>query len=171
MKTALASLCLVLAACSPLLASLPSVASPPSIELQQNAANAQTAVIVMERTACFGSCPAYRLTIAGDGRVTYEGIAFVATQGTKTAQISPEQVEDLVTEFEKANFFRLKNEYTVNVTDLPGTKTAITLDGRSKQVWHYGSVGDPNLDNAPPALSRLEEAIDQAVNVKQWVGR
>jgi Domain of unknown function (DUF6438) len=182
MKLAIAGFYLVLAAYSPVLAGLPSRANSAAQapQVAQAAANqtpanqtpvGQDAVITMERTACFGSCPAYRLTIHGNGQVTYEGIAFVATQGTQTIQLSPEQVQSLIHEFEQANFFQLKDAYAVEVTDLPGTRTSITLNGRSKQIWHYGSVGDPNLDNAPPALSNLERAIDQAVNVSQWVGR
>ena len=173
MKLALAGLCLVLAASSPSLVDLPSIASSapasPKAAIAQNAA-LQDAVITMERTACFGYCPTYRLTIHGNGQVTYEGIAYVATKGTKTIQLSPEQVQSLIAQFEQANFFQLKDSYAVDVTDLPGTRTSITLNGRSKEIWHYGSVGDSNLDNAPSALSNLERAIDQAVNVSQWVG-
>jgi Domain of unknown function (DUF6438) len=171
MKLALAGFCLVLAACSPLLAEVPSIASAPQAAQVAQAIADPDAVITMERTACFGYCPAYRLTIHGNGQVTYEGIAFVATQGTQTIQLSPEQVQSLIREIEQANFFQLKDAYAVEMTDLPGTRTSVTLNGRSKEVWHYGSVGDPNLDNAPAALSNLERVIDQAVNVNQWVGR
>ena len=176
MKLALAGFCLVLTTCSPLLAEVPSIASavaqaPQPAQALQQPAIAQDAVITMERTACFGTCPVYRLTIQGNGQVTYEGIAFVATQGTKTIQLSSEQVQSLFHQAEQANFFQLKDTYAVELTDLPGARTSITLNGHSKQIWHYGSVGDPNLDNAPAALSNLEKAIDQTVNVSQWVGR
>ena len=40
-------------------------------------------VITLERTACFGVCPVYKLTIYGDGRVLYDGIRFVRTEGPK----------------------------------------------------------------------------------------
>jgi hypothetical protein len=37
------------------------------------AADYSNMVITLERTACFGTCPIYRLTIQGNGQVVYEG--------------------------------------------------------------------------------------------------
>ena len=39
-------------------------------------------VITLERTACFGTCPIYKLTVYGDGRVEYEGERFVTVTGS-----------------------------------------------------------------------------------------
>ncbi|HEY9641961.1 MAG TPA: DUF6438 domain-containing protein [Coleofasciculaceae cyanobacterium] len=126
-------------------------------------------VVSLERTACFGACPVYQLTVYGDGRVVYNGQAFVAVQGQRTAQISPEQVQKLVKAIEAANFFSLAEQYTVEATDLPGAWTSVTLNGQSKRIWRYGSTGDPALDNAPRALTELEQTIDTIANSQQWV--
>jgi hypothetical protein len=128
-------------------------------------------VVSLERTACFGTCPVYQLTIYGDGRVVYDGKAFVAVQGQRTAQISPEQVQQLVKAIEAARFFSLSEKYTVDATDLPGAWTSVTLNGQSKRIWRYGSTGNPELDNAPPALTQLEQAIDAIANSQQWVSQ
>jgi len=128
------------------------------------------AVITLERTACFGTCPVYQLTIYGDGKVVYEGKAFVTVTGRHTAQISPEQVQQLVTAFKTANFFSLENQYVVGATDLPGAWTSITSNGQSKRVWRYGSSDNPELNNAPRSLTELENQIDKIVNSQQWVG-
>ena len=151
-------LCLALAACGG-----PPAQSPTPIYTDL--------VIMMERTVCFGACPAYRLTIYGDGRVVYEGKAFVAVEGTQTTQISAEKVQELVVAFEKAGFFSLEDSYTVPATDLPTTITSITLDGQSKRISHYGIGGNPEVDNAPKELYELENKIDEIVNSEQWVGR
>lgn len=162
-----ASLCLTLLACSPLaIAATPTV---PPIAQAQSSAPTTSALITMERTPCFGSCPAYRLTVYGDGRVVYDGLAFVATEGRRTAQLEPAQVQSLIAAVERADFFKLNDEYIVDATDLPGTRTAIALNGRTKTVWRYGSAGDASLDNAPRSLSELENAIDAIVNSQQWV--
>src|SRR5712691_7505714 len=34
-------------------------------------------VITLERTMCYGTCPAYTLRITGDGSVEYEGMRYV----------------------------------------------------------------------------------------------
>ncbi|HEY9627533.1 MAG TPA: DUF6438 domain-containing protein [Coleofasciculaceae cyanobacterium] len=140
------------------------------VEAEEPAAAANETVITLERTACYGPCPVYELTVYGDGKVVYEGRAFVAAQGRRTAQISPEQVQQLVTAFETANFFALKDQYAVEVTDLPGAWTSIRLNGQSKRVWRYGSIDNPELNNAPRSLSDLESQIDQIVNSQQWIG-
>ena len=36
-------------------------------------ADLATLTIQLERTGCFGSCPAYSITMHGDGRVEYSG--------------------------------------------------------------------------------------------------
>ena len=43
--------------------------------------------VTMQRTTCFGPCPAYRVALADDGKVTFTGIAFVQTKGTISAQL------------------------------------------------------------------------------------
>ncbi|HXQ34312.1 MAG TPA: DUF6438 domain-containing protein, partial [Anaerolineales bacterium] len=68
-------------------------------------------VITMERTVCRGTCPAYKLTIEGNGTVIYEGQDFVQVKGKQTAGLSPAQIQDLVSAFEQAKFFTL-TDYT-----------------------------------------------------------
>ena len=70
--------------------------------------------ITLERTACYGTCPVYKLTITGDGMVVYEGRDFVEVKGEQTSSISPAQVQDLVDAFEQANFLSL-HDYTEQV--------------------------------------------------------
>ena len=36
-------------------------------------ADLKTVTILLDRTACYGTCPAYKVTIHGDGRVEYTG--------------------------------------------------------------------------------------------------
>ncbi|MCI0516543.1 MAG: DUF6438 domain-containing protein, partial [Woeseiaceae bacterium] len=38
--------------------------------------------ITLERTACYGTCPMYKVTIASEGAVTFEGQRFTKTIGT-----------------------------------------------------------------------------------------
>jgi hypothetical protein len=52
-----------------------------------------------------GSCPAYTVTVHGDGKVEYEGWFFVAVSGHHQAQVSPQAVRTLFDAFFKADFF------------------------------------------------------------------
>ncbi len=122
-------------------------------------------VITMERTACHGTCPIYKLTIQGNGTVIYEGQDFVQVKGKQTASLSPAQIQELVSAFERAKFFTLSDYTHEDATDSPSVITSITLKGKTKNVNHY--YGD---NAAPQSLFDLESKIDEVTNSKQWTG-
>ena len=51
--------------------------------------------IQLQRTACYGWCPAYSVEISGDGTVLYFGERFVATKGAKSWTIPQDKVRAL----------------------------------------------------------------------------
>jgi hypothetical protein len=127
-------------------------------------------VITLERTTCYGTCPAYKLTIHGDGALVYEGKKFVRVAGAQETKIDSAAVADLVQAFTDADYFALKDHYNsihnadgteTVVTDLPTAYTSLTLHGRHKSVEDY--VG------APKALEQLERRIDEVAGSKRWV--
>ncbi len=122
-------------------------------------------IITLERTACYGFCPIYSLTIRGNGSVIYEGENFVETVGKAETVISKEKVEQLISEFEKSDYDSFKDSYTERtITDAPSVITSITKDGKTKTIEHYH--GD---FNAPEELTELEDKIDEIVNSEQWI--
>ena len=132
---------------------------------QSNASNNQDVVITLERTACFGTCPVYSLTIRGDGTVVYDGKEFVEVKGTTETTISQDQVDQLISEFEKVDYFSLNDNYTERtITDAPTVITSIRLNGKIKTIKHYH--GDLS---APEKLAELEDRIDEIVNSDQWI--
>ena len=131
--------------------------------------NATDAVITLLRTECFGSCPAYKVTILGDGTVSYEGRRFVAVEGHQTAQIDPEDVRQLVAQFYEIDYFSLQDSYECPVTDLPTAVTAISIAGDSKSVSDYGPGYEDASCAAPQALVELEERIDEVAGSARWV--
>lgn len=132
--------------------------SPPRREVRQS-------VITLERTACFGFCPMYKVTIYGDGRVVYEGNQFVKVKGIQTTRISPFKARQLMMEFQRAQYFNLQDRYEGGPTDAPSAITSFQLGQRAKTVYHYLASPD-----APQKLTDLEAKIDAAANVQQWVG-
>jgi hypothetical protein len=122
-------------------------------------------VITLERTECFGTCPVYRLTVYGYGAVIYEGIRFSQVQGTMKTTISEEKIKHLVSEFQKLDYFSLRESYEErNVTDMPFAITSLTINGNKKTVRHYH--GDLST---PKELTELEDKIDEIVNTNQWI--
>ena len=106
-------------------------------------------VITLERTACFGTCPIYTISIFENGDVVYNGEKFVTVTGEQKSQIDPETVKAMVAAFEKAGYFDWKEAYdTQMVTDLPSAITSVTHNGETHQINHY--LGD---NTAPLALT------------------
>jgi hypothetical protein len=116
-------------------------------------------VITLRRTTCFGTCPAYIVSIDSSGRVTYDGSQFVRVAGRQEARIPLSRVAALVETVARTGFFELKDSYTADVTDLPTTIVTVRSSGRMKRVEDY--VG------APAALRALERQIDESA--RRWV--
>jgi len=131
----------------------------------KNTKNLQPTTITLQRTACFGACPVYKLTIFVDGRVVYTGERYVKVTGKRTTRISPKAVKQLAAEFQKLNYFSLPESYAGGPTDMASAITSITIGKTRKSVNHY--LGSPN---APQTLTALENKIDAVVNSQQWTG-
>jgi hypothetical protein len=130
-------------------------------------------VITLERGACFGACPIYKLEIFADGKVVYEGKDFVKRKGRVQGRITKAAVQQLVREFNRINYMRLDDEYVSEGpncpewwTDSPSAVTSINWKGQKKMIRHYhGCRGAKVLDQ----LTALEQKIDKAANTKRWV--
>jgi hypothetical protein len=120
----------------------------------------------LERTACYGTCPIYKVSIHADGRVEYHGERFVKRRGDATGQLTAAQLDALRNAFVRADYFKLAASYDhPQVTDAPGAITSYTDGGRTKSVPH--NYGD---ETAPHALVELETKIDTLVGIEQWIG-
>ncbi|HSB88454.1 MAG TPA: DUF6438 domain-containing protein [Anaerolineales bacterium] len=125
--------------------------------------------VTIERGPCFGACPVYNLTVGADGSVEYEGIRFVGVEGVRTTRLSEDEVKALVAAVVTADFFRLADRYEVQVTDLPSIDTTVTMDGRTKGVYHYGLGCGTEYDQAPQALCDLEALLEGIPLANGWV--
>lgn len=118
-------------------------------------------VVTLERTPCFGMCPAYSVTLDADGTVTYVGRSNVRVAGQQTWKISPASVDALASEMEKAGYFKLKDRYTAPITDQPTTRTSLRFRRHHKEITDY--YGGPDV------LKTLERRIDEVAGVKRFV--
>lgn len=147
---------------------IPPTVTPTPIRIE----NIEDVVMTLERTVCYGTCPAYLLTIYGDGTVEYRGYENVLVEGLRIGEISREQVQALVETFQRIDFFSLQDAYecapvVINgqklceeVTDLPSTYVSITIGDNVKRVLDY--------HGAPEKLRDLEALIDDVVYETRW---
>jgi len=151
--------CLALAVIAPTLARADS--SVPS------AAGGSPVMVTLERTACYGRCPIYKVTVLRDGTVRWEGERFVKTTGKATAKLPATAMSELAKAFARAGFFALQDKYErYDVTDNPSAIVSFDDGARKKTIRHY--YGDTS---APKGLYELEERIDQIAGTARWVGK
>jgi hypothetical protein len=142
-------------------------------EAASETATAVAPAITLERTACFGSCPVYSISVWPSGEVKYEGKVHVSRMGAASARVPRERLEALLSEIERAGYFSFADRYTSGepscgryATDSPTVITSVTLRGRTKRITHdYGCGG------APGALTILERKIDDVLGSDRWTGR
>jgi Domain of unknown function (DUF6438) len=155
------SLILIVSACAP----------RNTIPPQENSSSAP--VITLERTACFGSCPVYRLAVDEEGKVSYQGTAHVRAIGQAEGRVAPERVQALLSELERAGYLSFAPRYALGepacgryATDLPSAISSITTRGQTKRIEH-----DHGCGAAPGALTVLEQRIDEVLGSARWTGR
>lgn len=140
------------------------------------------ATISLTRSACYGECPNYTVVIHGDGRVhftteveavsgddavfrQYARSQGVLMPGMHEDNVPPQNVAELLAQFEHAHFWRLKDRYAARVTDSATQIVTLVVGGRRKQVIDY--VGTEV--GMPRSVRDLEEAIDRVAGTARWV--
>jgi hypothetical protein len=121
--------------------------------------------ITLERTACYGTCPVYKVVINKNGDVDYEGIAFVAIEGKRKWTLKPKKIEQLVKLIKEFDFKNFQyNPKGPCCTDLPFCITTVKfLDGTVKEIDHY--LGYPEFRDS---LEKFEDNIDRIIGSKKY---
>jgi hypothetical protein len=133
-------------------------------------ADLKALTIQLERMPCYGTCPAYSVTIRGDGRIEYNGKSRVKETGTREGQITTDKIRALALDFAKAKFWGLEEDYSGkkckgSCTDMATAVTELTVRGVTHRVKHYYGCG-----GVPKSFFDLESAIDKSANSEQWTG-
>ncbi|HKA86595.1 MAG TPA: DUF6438 domain-containing protein [Haliangiales bacterium] len=126
----------------------------------------------LERTRCYGHCPAYKVVVYTDGTVEWHGTADVAVVGDRQAKLSAAKVKALVAAFRTARFFQLNDEGRIpdpgevrvhGCTDTSHAIVTFAQGGKEK------TLDDAHCTDEPNPLTRLEESIDRIVGTSVWV--
>jgi hypothetical protein len=126
-----------------------------------------TLEIGLERTPCYGSCPAYRVTVAGDGTVNWYGGGGwnVRVPGHHVGHVSAKAVTELVDRFRAADFLSALPHYHSNWTDNPTQTITLRMGDKTWTVVDYDGL----KDGLPLAVRELERAIDETAGTDVWL--
>ncbi len=95
----------------------------------------------LQRTPCFGTCPAYTVEIDADGSARYTGRSHAPREGKFTGQVDKATMQALYDRAKTIGFFAFQDKYDGPVTDLPSTIIRVNANGTDKKV--VGRVDTP----------------------------
>jgi hypothetical protein len=138
--------------------------------------------ISLTRSACYGTCPDYKVTIDGRGHVIFSTredslpgapearrefnpFPYVVAPGRREYRVDPKLVDALLQKFRDANFFELKDDYSAQITDNPTYAVVVDTGNGKKQVIDY--VG--RKAGMPAVVTQLEDAVDEVAQTGRWV--
>ena len=134
-------------------------------------AMAATDSIALERTACFGTCPDYKVTLRGDGTMTWHGLMYVDTKNA-SAKVDAAMVRVIFDYATSKGFFGWRDTYHAPITDHPSIRITLTTKGRSKTVDVNPSTPDyAKQSGAPLAAYEIATRIDGLAGSKRYIGK
>jgi hypothetical protein len=123
-----------------------------------------TVVLVkMKRTACFGKCPQYEVTLFASGLVTYKGIAHSSLIGSYKSKVAKKEIDLIFTKANECNYFNFSDKYPTNgndIVDFPVCITQLNYNGKSKSIF--------NRNDAPKELVFFEKYLDNFFSSLNW---
>ncbi|SRR6266581_3928489 len=127
--------------------------------------------VVLERTSCFGTCPAYRLGVSRSGRVQFESRNTGDDKRRASDSMSAADFEQILIRAHFIDFWSLPDRIAddkrfcpQDVSDNPTAMlTVFTSKGFKRVEDYYGCFW------APAGLRDLEHYIDDVTNAKRWI--
>lgn len=125
---------------------------------------------VLERSSCYGTCPAYRLELDHDGRVVFESLNPEDAGRTEEARIDSLNVWGLWIFALHMHFAELPDNIEGSFFcpgggfDAPHLTVTVNTKHGEKHVRDFLVCA-----NAPEALRILEDSLDRVANSKRWI--
>lgn len=126
-----------------------------------NVSDNSKVIIIYQCSVCFGRCPAFIMTIDGASKqITFNGQSDTDKIGTYTKTISDAEITNLVSAFEKINFFSFEDKYLGTITDFPSKYTTYSNNGKTKKIQ--------DRSGAPGELRTLENMLQTIADSDGW---
>jgi hypothetical protein len=130
-------------------------------------------------SGCYGSCPAFTLTINNQTAV-FEGRAYVRAKGKRTAKLSSQQFETLLHAWYDESFYAMRDDYcsatcpdgtVIVVTDIAESSITLTTPAFKKRVYECFSAvnGKPQTPKPPEQYFQLSRQLWAFANAQHWL--
>ena len=130
---------------------------------------AESFSVTLERSNCFGPCPAYSVTVKGPkngkAKVLFWGSQNSDVMGKYSYSIDPEAVTALIGAAKQTNIWSARNRYVAKVYDDATYKMTLSIGGKTKTITDYGGT----RIGMPSAVSRFMDAVDTAAGTADYI--
>ncbi|MFT4533934.1 MAG: hypothetical protein ACJA1A_002670 [Saprospiraceae bacterium] len=115
----------------------------------------------LKKSACFGKCPTYKLTVTQSGYATFEGVANTDKLGIYGKQISNEQFKHVVKQFEDSDFESFPIKFKSQIADLP----ASTIGYHNGEMYKEVS----GKEERPEQVMQLQFLLEKIADSGDWI--
>ena len=119
------------------------------------------AEIGIERTGCYGTCPAYTFIVKRDGTFRYQGGKYAERQGEFYGTVPVRDFHQLAQFIKDSGYMSLEDTYARMVTDNSTTYTMVVMDGKQKVIKNYADAG-------PTKLWAIQQLMDNLMGKAHW---
>lgn len=119
--------------------------------------------VTLTRSACFGTCSVYEVTLRRRGWASWHGEMFIDRIGEHRGKVDPDDFERVAGFIERCGFFTWKPEYspTFNITDKPTYMLVVRRGTETKTVTQYAT-------DEPPDFAVLAALVDAVADNMKW---
>ena len=121
---------------------------------------ADSVIIGLERTGCFGSCPSFKFSISENGYAYYKGFAFVDLEGEYQTRVDQSFIQAILQKSKDYGYQSFKEFYWEPITDVPTSYSIIEDNTMRHHVL--------NQSEAPQDLIDLEAFIESEMKDLNW---
>jgi Domain of unknown function (DUF6438) len=118
--------------------------------------------VKLTRGRCYGTCPAYQVTLRRDGSAVWEGEAFTDRLGLHRGSVDPEEFELLTSFISRSGFFDWQDDYPPSATDLPDYALTVTRSDMAKRVTVWAA------SPGPPDFHIIGRMVDGIADRIEW---
>lgn len=120
--------------------------------------------VSLKRTSCLGSCPAYTVTVHGDGAVLFTRPAGYDA-GTHAYRVPRKEAAALLRRIGRDGLWGLRANYDSGAVDAPSQILTFHVGGRDKRIVDVvgASVG------MPATVTAFGEAVDRVARTRSWL--
>lgn len=139
----------------------------------------------LRMTGCYGTCPAYKVKLRGDGRVVWRGDEFVDVRQRRISSVNEGEIQQLREAFIQYDILAISQDdldeaCRQRATCQPRAHLSVTVGGEQYSLKHDHGCTQREADRRSKfkcghgpifcRMSRIENTVARTIGVHRWIG-